>query len=205
MSKCMLDLKCSLVNKVMSALGGFCRNSWVRSNACNWLAECIAMSGCELLFVVWAAVANNNLRGVFVWHHDGWAWKSTSVSIWVVRLKWFFDHTCMQVLSNLIGSLINGSSLRWFVSLGITWSCINWTWESDTHVLSILHEHGWPRCHSCIFKVSIWLGHLGFVKHLCFHHVLHGLSLKLLWASALSHHSYCLYHFLYEFNYCNFW
>ena len=44
------------------------------------------------------SIAENNLGRVFVWHHNCWRWKTTSVSQRMVRFKWFLHHACMQDL-----------------------------------------------------------------------------------------------------------
>ena len=47
------------------------------------------------------SVSNDNLRGVFVRHHDCWGGQTVSERIWFVRLKRLLQHTCMVVVTHL--------------------------------------------------------------------------------------------------------
>ena len=73
----------------------------VASLECFGVWEKVFISAHELSLVVGAAVANNDLGGVFVWHHDGWLRQSASECVGVVWLEWLFQHTRMKVVSNL--------------------------------------------------------------------------------------------------------
>jgi len=61
----------------------------------------VFISAHELSLVVGAAVANNDLGGVFVWHHDGGLWESAPECVRVIWLQWLFQHTRMKVVSDL--------------------------------------------------------------------------------------------------------
>ena len=188
---------CSRVHNIMGTLCDFRLDSWVRSNACLWLCESITMSCWELFFVVWASISNYDLGGVFVWHNDSGAWKSTPVGIWMVSLKWFLDHTCMQVWSNLESVLRHGCNFWWTIGPWISWSIILWCTETYAHILSILHQYSWSRCNSSILEVLIGLEHLLLMELFSHLIILKSLRLKFLTSLLLGQISSSLNHFFF--------
>ena len=48
------------------------------------------------------AVTNNDLRGVLVWHNNGWASQSRAMSVGVVLLERLSSHTSVEVVSDLV-------------------------------------------------------------------------------------------------------
>lgn len=61
----------------------------------------VLVGGNELSLVVGASITNNNLGGVFIWHHDCWLWESASESIGMVWLQWFLEHASVEIISHL--------------------------------------------------------------------------------------------------------
>ena len=74
-----------------------------------WLNESVLVSRNELSLVVGASITNHDLRRVLIWHHNSWLRKSAPEGIWVIWLKRLLQHTCMEVLSNFVLVLREGS------------------------------------------------------------------------------------------------
>ena len=63
-----------------------------------WLLSGEHVAGCgdELSLVLCTSVANDNLGGVFVGHHDGWTRKSATMSISIISHQRLPNHTSLQ-------------------------------------------------------------------------------------------------------------
>ena len=90
-----------------------------------WLLSGEHVAGCgdELSLVLCTSVANDNLGGVFVGHHDGWTRKSAAMSISIISHQRLPNHTSMQSRSNFEcirghRSGFTGAVLVWVVSFG---------------------------------------------------------------------------------------
>jgi len=85
---------------VVLSLCDLADNAWVRVDLRSAIREGISVSRHELSLVVAAAVADNDLGGIFVGHKNSWARQSTPVSVHAVWFKWFFHHTSVEHRSN---------------------------------------------------------------------------------------------------------
>jgi len=73
----------------------FSANAWVGSDWGTAAVECVCGSRHELTLVVGASVANDDLRGVLVRHHDCGLRETTSLGVGVVGLKRLPGHASM--------------------------------------------------------------------------------------------------------------
>lgn len=141
----------------------WCNDSWVICLEWFWSNEGVLVSWNKLSFIVGWSVSNNNLGWVFIWHDNGWLRKSWSESIWVIWFKWFLQHTCMKILSNL--ELILRKSSYFWKSLAVE---VNWLGsticECKTHSLSILLKDFTAWCNFSILEHGCWIGNL-FIMH----------------------------------------
>ena len=137
----------------------WCNNTWVICLEGLWLNECVLVSWNKLSLIVGWPITNHDLRWVFIWHDHGWLRKSWSECIWVIWLKWFLQHTSMEILSNL--ELILGEGSYFWKSLAVK---VNWLGSSicecKAYSLSILLKNFTAWCNLGILE------HLGWVSYL---------------------------------------
>lgn len=87
----------SLLSIVSLSLGDLTRDAWVVRDVTGLrLVESVACCSHELSLVGRAAVANHDLRGVLVGHHECGAVHSVSVGMWVVSLQGLLLHAGVQ-------------------------------------------------------------------------------------------------------------
>ena len=123
------------------------------------------------------SVTNDDLRRVLVWHDDGWAGESAPVSVWMVPLEGLPSHACVLVRSqfevvpaqkrshscrrepfsqkNLYHLLRHGSRFARTSWLGLGRSSSSCRFESQAHMLTVLHQYSRGRCHSGILEVYV--------------------------------------------------
>ena len=74
-----------------------------------WSSIEVLVRGNELSLIVTASITDHNLRRILVWHHNGGLWQSASESIWMVWLQGLFEHSSMEIISDLKLVLRKGS------------------------------------------------------------------------------------------------
>ena len=177
----------------------WCNNTWVISLEWLWLNEGVLVSRNELSLIVGWSITNHDLRWVFIWHDHCGLRESWSECIWVVWLKWFLQHTSMEILSNLELILREGSYFWESLAVEVNWLGSS-IWECEAYGLAILLKDFTARCNLGILEHRGWVSNLILMDGSIFiKSFLSSFACCIFFSSLLSNHCFWQGHFVYSF------